>query len=573
MDKPAKIGIMVIAVVAIGLVVFGIFGVANAPFFDLLGSIYQAVIPADKEVEPVGETPRVANYYLNFEISEQQVQELARYDIITIDMEAQHVNPERIQEIRKLNDDIVILAYVTCEEIRSDASQDQGWNSLRHQLYNGIEKSWWLKDTAGDHIYYWPETWMINPDTGWSDYLTDFMHDNVMSTGLWDGVMYDNVWTDMGWLDNDWAIDMNRDGQADSGSQINSAWTQGMTSLLQTARDLDSDSIIVTNGPGNFSPLTNGRIFENFPNAYENGYVASKLNYLKRQQESRDPKINIINSNVNNGEFGDETNYQRMRFGLTTALLSDGYYSFDRGDATHHETWWYDAYNFDLGTPTTGAYVVADNYLYFQNFANGIGDYYVYNGGYLSTDPKETISGNSSVIKKSSGYYEWNEFLQTNKNLVHLNGNQTYTIQFKYRILEDTDSEKYFYSLMHSNTGGYSHDIGFTSWNQANHDRSGEMATIVTLDDYDDYSLVFGIRGSGKIAIDDIYITTGDSDAHIWQRDYTKGSVLVNPTNSSQHLTLECLYEQRDGTPVTDVTIPSNDGVLLRSLGVCNTPI
>jgi hypothetical protein len=572
MKNIGKIYFWLILIAVMGLFIYGVFGIARAPFFELLGSLYQVIYPFSGPIEPQGETPKVANYYLNFEISEQQIEELARYDVITLDMEAQHVNPERITAIRNINDDIVILAYVTSEEIRVDAAQNQGWNSLRHQIYNNIQESWWLKDVHGNHIYYWPDTWMINPDTDWTLYLADFMHEQVLSTGLWDGIIYDNAWDDMGWLKNNWDIDMDRDGQVDSLAEINSAWAAGMIDLLQTSRNLNPNSIIITNGPGDYSSLTNGRIFENFPNPDEDGYVASKLNYFKRQNVSLDPVINIINSNVNNGEFGDETNFQRMRFGLTTSLLGDGYYSFDRGDQTHHETWWYDEYNFDLGTPTSEAYVVADNYLHFQDFENGSGDYYIYNGAYITSDPKEVISGKKSVAKKSTGYYEWNEFVQANHNLVELDANETYTIQFKYKILEDSEADKYFYFLMRSNEGGYSQDIGFRSWNQEKHDRTGEIAAVVTLNNYDDYRPIFGIRGSGKIVIDDIYITRGDSDAHIWQRDYTEASVLVNPTISSQNIALACLHEDENNNIISEITIPYFDGILLRNTGICGAP-
>jgi hypothetical protein len=56
---------------------------------------------------------------------------------------------------------------------------------------------------------------------------------------------------------------------------------------------------------------------------------------------------NILNANTFNK--GGKENYRAMRFGLSSALLEDGYYSFDFGDTNHGQTWWYDEYGVDLG--------------------------------------------------------------------------------------------------------------------------------------------------------------------------------------------------------------------------------
>jgi len=43
--------------------------------------------------------------------------------------------------------------------------------------------------------------------------------------------------------------------------------------------------------------------------------------------------------------------YRRLRFGLGTALLDNGYFGFDRGDCLHGQYWWFNEYNHDLGKP------------------------------------------------------------------------------------------------------------------------------------------------------------------------------------------------------------------------------
>jgi hypothetical protein len=62
------------------------------------------------------------------------------------------------------------------------------------------------------------------------------------------------------------------------------------------------------------------------------------------------PRFMIINSNTKN--TGKRTDYREMRYGLASTLLKNGYFSFDHGDQAHNQTWWYDEYSVNLGTPT-----------------------------------------------------------------------------------------------------------------------------------------------------------------------------------------------------------------------------
>lgn len=67
-----------------------------------------------------------------------------------------------------------------------------------------------------------------------------------------------------------------------------------------------------------------------------------------------------------------------MRFCLASALLGDGYYSFDYGDQAHNQLWWYDEYNVFLGKPLNSAYKVETGEtkisagLWRRDFQNGI---------------------------------------------------------------------------------------------------------------------------------------------------------------------------------------------------------
>jgi len=59
-----------------------------------------------------------------------------------------------------------------------------------------------------------------------------------------------------------------------------------------------------------------------------------------------------------------------MRFGLTSTLLGNGFYSFDYGDQDHGQTWSYDEYNAYLGKPA-GSPELASNSAIQANAASG----------------------------------------------------------------------------------------------------------------------------------------------------------------------------------------------------------
>jgi len=225
-------------------------------------------------------TPKVANYYLKWEISDYETRELAKWDVLILDMEVQKNSPRQLEKIRELNPEIIILAYITSQETNADiySSQWQRQATLRKKLVSGIEYSWWLKDTKGNRISFWHGTYMLNLSTDcpvnsagqtWATYLADFMKQEVLSSGMWDGVFYDNIWPDVAWIRGD--IDLG-DGQM-SISNLNRSWVAGTKSMLQYTKQISPGIIIIGNGGISltYQDSINGMMFENFVSPWESG--------------------------------------------------------------------------------------------------------------------------------------------------------------------------------------------------------------------------------------------------------------------------------------------------------------
>jgi hypothetical protein len=307
--------------------------------------------------------PRLANYFLQWQITDAEVPALAKWNLLIVDMEAQENSRSQLLKIRELNPHIIILAYLTSEEILDNVNN---YNDayLRQELAAGISDGWWLRDASGQKISNWPYTSMLNLSDGaipnaagerFNDYLPEFVATKLQSSGLWDGVFYDNTWGDVSWINNK-NLDLNNDGRADSQSEADSLWVTGFKKMLAKTRALTGpDFIIVGNGRvyNGYQSLLNGMMLEGFPSSWENGgtWTGSLQTYLKLPTLNVAPQTSVINVYDKN-----QTNYQKMRFGLASTLLGDGFYSYDYDVTNHGQTWWYDEYSVNLGPAESGAY-------------------------------------------------------------------------------------------------------------------------------------------------------------------------------------------------------------------------
>src|SRR3989338_6697430 len=65
-------------------------------------------------------SPKRANYYLAWEIPPSKITELARWDLLILDMETQVRSLSALKKIRELNPNIIMLVYITPQEIKNN---------------------------------------------------------------------------------------------------------------------------------------------------------------------------------------------------------------------------------------------------------------------------------------------------------------------------------------------------------------------------------------------------------------------------------------------------------------------
>lgn len=307
--------------------------------------------------------PRLANYFLKWSISDQEALSLAKWDLLILDMETAVNSRSQLLKIRELNPQAIILAYITSQEI---VDQPELYNQAdwRENLDAGLHSGWWLRDSAGKRISNWPGTYMLNVSDGalpnsagtrFNDYLPRFVNDNIKASGFFDGVFYDNLWGDISWL-NGGNLDLDNDGRQDGAAQADALWRQGVLKILDNTKSLaGNDFIIMGNGRiyNGYQGKLNGMMLEDFPSAWEsNGdWSGSVSKYLLFQDSSLSPRVNTINVTDK-----DPENYRHLRFGLASALLGDGFFSFDYDITNHGQAWWYDEYEVSLGSAQSPAY-------------------------------------------------------------------------------------------------------------------------------------------------------------------------------------------------------------------------
>ncbi|MFH1046896.1 MAG: putative glycoside hydrolase [Patescibacteria group bacterium] len=312
--------------------------------FPIAGRAAGLNVPADKFV-------RSANYYLKagIGIPSSDYDELARYDLIVLPAEAQVYNRSMFGELRRLNPNITILAYVPTKSFNFEY-----WIDPLHQaMLKRIQDSWWLVDSSGRQVSVWSGTKMLNMVSPWNKELPRHVSEDIWSTGLWDGIFFDEFSVTARWV-NGGDIDIHRDGFRDDAELVDVAWERATINMLRETRNLlGPTAIIITNGDSATSvqPFLNGRMFEMFPTPWEGQgrWQDTVGNYLRLHDQVGYQPVFVINGSTHNtGNFSD---YRSVRFALTTTLLGDGFFSYDHGDQNHGQLWWYDEQNVSLGAP------------------------------------------------------------------------------------------------------------------------------------------------------------------------------------------------------------------------------
>lgn len=288
-------------------------------------------------------TLRTANYFLRagFEL-DASLETLATYDLLILPAEAQVLNRESLEQLRQRNPSIVLLAYVP-----TVSWNDVWFDELHDELKTKLKEDDWLLDGTS-LVSIWPGTTALDLTGAWNTTLATYVAHDIMGTGLWDGVMYDEV-SDEIWWDSSRA----------------SLWHEAYAHLFAQTAKLAPDAMIVTNGSSStrYAETTDGRLFESFPTPWEaDGDWATQMRSMLTTHE-----INVVNVNTNNTGILSPAN---LRIGIAAALMANAYLSLDYGTTSHGQLWSIPDFDGDIGTPQ-GDTIELPNGLWIRHFSEG----------------------------------------------------------------------------------------------------------------------------------------------------------------------------------------------------------
>jgi uncharacterized protein (TIGR03437 family) len=592
--------------------------------------------------------PRLANYALlapdtialinNVRQSEVE-QVAARYDLM-MGTSFDHTlgAASWVRRLRSMNPRLRILPYKQAFMAQFEGGIES--SGLVATFNNGLQPSWFMRSPSGEllsepafpqnvQLNHTPFSEVVNGHTP-NSYTADFLAENVLSSGLWSGIHFDQPEWYINPLLGDPPpdIDLDGDGAAEPLGTVQHAWALGFFDYFsKMAARLPADTLLYGNAghiPGNqmVLPMLNGwqgEVISPYPIAPGGNWITDApskwyrllANYRLATTYARAPQI--VSLQFTGRELGTQTggltpngypqrlpqlewrDYQRMRLGLTTTLLGNGFFEYDLVDNTTPPQW-FDEFAVDesgsattslsgkgyLGQPLGDAEELPyqSSVIFQLDFESGATPSGVTLGpGTVSSDPAHVIAGTRSMVVTQNSAND-NSWLF--ESAVPLVPGRTYQLLADYKIIDYRPTT--YAGLL---------GIGFRDASGAMPpERSGSLflpdtggpgqlgtlrAAVKIMDP--NTVAVGGMTDTGAVAIDNVSLIEGAGG--VWRRDFENGIVLVNPTPEPQFVSQQQVAGPRnrsdvrrirgtqvpawnDGSPVSNgIWLAAGDGIVL----------
>lgn len=248
---------------------------------------------AQMNIAPVANYPiKTAAYWTSPTMGERDALNLARHDLLIIDLENKFNNRYRLLEIKKMNPDIIILAYSNPMEIFTTLYQTRPWQNKVIKEITEKRPAWLLKTVSQERqslqfANFWPGMIMLNISATcpringerYYQWMAKKLKREILSDPIFDGYFQDNGTVNISWVyqNKPEKIDINSDNQPDSDAFIDKSWSKGQNRFLRSIhgysfwRNLfrSRKMLILSNkGDTNLLKYVDGKFFEKFPNDY-----------------------------------------------------------------------------------------------------------------------------------------------------------------------------------------------------------------------------------------------------------------------------------------------------------------
>jgi uncharacterized protein (TIGR03437 family) len=513
---------------------------------------------------PSGSFPRIGSIWFGSYIAKTQPSLLNKIQMF--------LNPafsnQQMLAVRAANPNVLMFTNV-------NAMETAGYTDPPN-----VPEAYYLHDTTGKRIPNWPTPgdYILNltkPEV--ADFLANYAYQVLLNSGLMlDGIFFDNFSTAISYVKTDYAgnpvtIDADNNGQPDDPATDDAEWSAGVYRLIAGFHKL-APYALATGHLGSGLPLAatlaafNGTSMNGDPPRVREGfetYDAMSQTLGAWFSQGQLPGISLLQSSpplqVAYGygfsvtqtmlpatqTFG-QTFYPNMRFGLGSALMNDGFSTYDFGDTASNVSWWYDEYDFNLGLPLGLAANIGTTQTVASLLTNGgmesgsLAPWQTFSGsggGKASTvlDTSISAEGNASAHVTVS-VAATNPWLITfeQDNLTITNG-VTYQVRFWAR----SDTPR---TLTVNCQGGSPNFTNYGLYAQFQLGPSWKLYTtsFTSPATGNDARLEFQVGDSvGNVWFDGVQLNPSGNNTEIYRRDFTNGIAVLNASSASQTVSLE----------------------------------
>jgi len=197
----------------------------------------------------------------------------------------------------------------------------------------------------------------------WNEYLPLRLSERT-DWDLYDGTFWDS-WASGLWSNADKA-DFDRNGVADGTSLAFERWLDGNRRIIENMRaavPVGKEINVAHESGSDEYVYLNGKGFEFWKGFHWQWVFDTEL--MPYAQNAVEPRVNFVEGQVSSPE-----NYSRMRFGLTTAMLADAYFSVEQAGGVHQFDYHYDEFTADIGFPIGAPQPIRPG-LYVRYFTHG----------------------------------------------------------------------------------------------------------------------------------------------------------------------------------------------------------
>jgi hypothetical protein len=446
-----------------------------------------------------------------------------------------------------------------------------------------VPSSYYLQDTNGNPICDWPGNYLLNlTNPTVVQFLAQYAAQQLTQGGItYNGIFFDNIETSISNKTTDCEgnpiqISAAGDGVATNPVTLDQEWSAGLYNLISTFKQLapnayasghisqlpsDPRSLAVFDGDLMGFDAVDVRegsmAFGNLWDTYQQWFAQGQQPELTGIQSSPPNQIaygygytpfqQVLPSTA---AFG-QSFYPNMRFGLAFTLMNNGYSIFDFGDTTSPVAWWYDEYNFNLGSPVTPATLLGspsgENQLENGGFAGSVSPWIFSaaggGAGTLALDTSNFASGSTSsahVTVTAPAPNNWQIDLEQD-NLSVTSG-----VEYKVQFWAKADSDIQITVGVQGGAPSYA-NYGMSTQLELTTGWNYYSLSFLSNATASDGRLEFWLGNSvANIWFDSVQFT--QAPTRIYRRDFTNGVVLLNGTQNPQTISLESGIGRFTGT-------------------------